>query len=99
MVDLLAVIRVAQLVLVAASVPLAVVAARGFRSAPVGRAVAALPVVSLGFLVSASAEVLGPGQLPGGPLWPLGGVVGAAGFAWLAVSFLALVSGRRQVGR
>lgn len=99
MVDALATVRLVQIVVLAASLPLAVLAAWGFRAAPVGRAVAALPVVSLGFASSASAELLPPGTLPAQSALAFGGALGALGFAWLAVSFLQLVSGHRRVGQ
>lgn len=99
MVDILATVRLASLVAVAASVPLSLVAAWGFRSAPVGGAVAALPVVSVGFLVSASAEVLGTTAFPWDSAWAVGGIAGSLGFVWLAVAFTRLVSGHQRVGR
>ncbi len=97
MADLLALLSWAQIVVLAASLPLAVLAAWGFRSAPVGRSVVALPLISAGFLAAATAQLLGP-PTDGITLWQVGSAVAGLAFAWFAVTFLRLVSGRRRIG-
>lgn len=99
MTDLAAALRLVEVMVLAASLPLACIAAWGYRSAPVGRAVAALPLVSAGFLLAAVTELLG-GAGPGEPItWYAGIAVGVAALAWFAGNFLHLASGRRAVGQ
>lgn len=99
MVDALAVLTWAQIVVMAASLPLAAIAAWGYRTAPVGRAVAALPAVSLGFLLAGSADLLEVSLGAGLTLWHAGMAIGALALGWVALSYLAVVSGWRRVGR
>lgn len=89
----------AQIVALGASLPLAAIAAWGYRTAPVGRAVAALPLISLGFLLAASDKLLLVSLGEWVTLWHVGTAIGTLGMAWVAISFLDLVSGRRQIGR
>lgn len=86
-----------QVVLLSMSIPLAVVAARGYRDTPFGVVVLGLPVACVGFAASASAELLGyPGEL--GALWTAGSLVGVAGFAWFAATLVVVLRrGRRAV--
>lgn len=89
----------AQIVVLGASLPLAAIAAWGYRTAPVGRAVAALPLISLGFLLAASDDLLLVSLSGWVTLWHVGTAIGTLGMAWVAISFLDLVSGRRQIGQ
>ena len=98
MFEAIALLHWAQIVLLAASLPLALVAAWGFHEAPVGRAVAALPAISAGFLVAATAQLFGAGGAEAAIVWHGSGALGAVGFAWFALAVLHLVSGRRRVG-
>lgn len=88
-----------QIVVLGATLPLAAIAAWGYRTAPVGRAVAALPAVSLGFLLAASADLLQVSLGGGLTLWHAGMAIGALAMGWVAVSYLAVVSGWRRIGR
>lgn len=88
-----------QIVVLGATLPLAAIAAWGYRTAPVGRAVAALPAASLGFLLAASADLLQVSLGGGLTLWHAGMAIGALAMGWVAVSYLAVVSGWRRIGR
>lgn len=99
MVDFVAVLRWAQLVVLAMTLPLAAIAAWGYREAPVGRAVAALPLVSVGFLLAASDELLLVASPESLTLWHVGSLVGAIGLAAFALAAFQVFSGHREVGQ
>ena len=89
----------ATLVVLGVSLPLAAIAAWGYRTAPVGRAVAALPAVGVGLLLAASADTLDVSLGSGLTLWHAGMALATLAMAWVAVSYFAVVSGWRRIGR
>jgi hypothetical protein len=98
MVSLVIAFELLQVILLAAALPLAGIAAWGYRGAPIGRAIGALPLVALGFLLAATGELLSTLSASPGAIWGLGSIIGVAGLGWFVVNLLHLYSGRRRLG-
>lgn len=90
MANIIQLLNLSQVVLLSMSIPLAVIAAWGYRRTPFGVVVLGLPVACVGFTLSGAAELLGvAGDF--GYVWVAGSVLGVAGFAWFAVALVALL--------
>lgn len=97
MVPGLSVVDSLQVLVLAAAVPLSLVAARGFGDSPFGDVLRPLPVVSLSFLASVLVGVSPlPTRVREWGIALLAGV-GAAAIAWIAARMFALVGERRRI--
>lgn len=86
-----------QVLVLAAAVPLSLVAARGFGDSPFGDVLRPLPMVSLSFLASV---VVGVSPLPlRVRVWGIAAFagVGTVAIAWIAVRMFTLVGERRRI--
>ncbi|QLG26717.1 hypothetical protein HUG10_03790 [Halorarum halophilum] len=98
MTSVLSILNYGQALLLAASLPLALIALRGYWGAPFGLVVAGLPVVSVGLLLSASGELLSLTPAVGSLTWQVGSVVAVAGFAWVGLQLVRVLGGWTEVG-
>ncbi|WP_313695730.1 hypothetical protein [Halorarum halobium] len=94
----LSLLNYGQALLLAASLPLALVAVHGYRGTPFGAVVAGLPVVSVGLLLSATGELLSSSLAVESDAWRLGSLLALVGFAWVGVQLVRVLGGRTEVG-
>ncbi|WP_054583214.1 hypothetical protein [Halolamina pelagica] len=85
--------RLGQVVVLSATLPLAVIAARGFRDAPFGRVVRPLVPITLTYLAIAAIKLADPSM--GADASRLLGSVAVVLIAWTAAQGILLLSGRR----
>jgi len=85
--------RLGQVVVLSATLPLAVVAARGYRDAPFGRVVRPLVPITLAYLAIAAIKLVEPSM--GTDASRLLGSIAIALIAWTAAQGILLLSGRR----
>ena len=85
--------RLGQVVVLSATLPLAIVAARGYRDAPFGRVVRPLVPITLAYLAIAAIKLVAPSM--GRTATRLLGSIAIALIAWTAAQGILLLSGRR----
>jgi len=85
--------RLGQVVVLSATLPLAVIAARGYRDAPFGRVVRPLVPITLTYLAIAAIKLVEPSM--GADASRLLGSVAVVLIAWTAAQGILLLSGRR----
>jgi hypothetical protein len=84
-----------QVVVLAATLPIAVIAARGYRDAPFGRVVRPLVPITLAYLGVAGIKLLEPSM--GVDASRVLGSVAIALIAWTGIQAIVLLSGRRAL--
>ncbi len=87
--------RIGQVIVLSAVLPLAVVAARGFRGTPFGRVVLPLIPITGAYLAIAATKLVLPGMA--GTASRLLGTVAVVLMAWVAAQAILLLSGRRAL--
>jgi len=87
--------RLGQVVVLAATLPIAVIAARGYRDAPFGRVVRPLVPITLAYLGVAGIKLLEPSM--GVDASRVLGSVAIALIAWTGIQAIVLLSGRRAL--
>lgn len=85
--------RLGQLLVLSATLPIAVIAARGYRGTPFGRVVLPLVPITVAYLSIAATKLVAPGASADASR--LLGTVAVALMAWTAVQAILLLSGRR----
>lgn len=98
MASALSILNYGQALLLATSLPLALIALRGYWGTPFGLVVAGLPVVSVGLLLSASGELLSTTLAVDSLAWRLGSLVALVGFVSTAVQLVRILGGWKEVG-
>lgn len=87
--------RLGQVVVLSATLPVAAIAARGYRDAPFGRVVRPLVPITLAYLGVAAIKLLEPSM--GADASKLLGSVAIALIAWTGLQAILLLSGRREL--
>lgn len=87
--------RLGQVLVLAATLPFAVVAARGFRETPFGRVVRPLVPITAAYLAIAATKLVAPAASTAASR--LLGTVAVALMAWTAIQAVLLLSGRREL--
>jgi hypothetical protein len=87
--------RLGQVVVLSAALPLAVVAARGFRGTPFGRVVLPLVPITAAYLAIAATKLVMPDAATTASR--LLGTVAVVLMAWVAAQAILLLSGRRSL--
>ncbi|MBP1986231.1 hypothetical protein [Halolamina salifodinae] len=87
--------RLGQVVVLSATLPIAIIAARGYRDAPFGRVVRPLVPITLSYLGVAAIKLLEPSM--GADASKLLGSVAIALIAWTGLQAILLLSGRREL--
>ncbi|MFB6198414.1 MAG: hypothetical protein ABEI52_09140 [Halobacteriaceae archaeon] len=84
---------VARIGVLGASIPLALIAAWGYRGTPFGRVLRPLSILSLAFILSAMIELIAEES----ELLLSIDVIGLILIAWATIEFVLLVTERRQL--
>jgi len=87
--------QLGQLIVFSATLPLAVIAARGYRNAPFGRVVRPLVPITLAYIVVVAVKLVEPSL--DATVNRLVGSVAVALIAWTALQLILLLSGRREL--
>ena len=91
-------LRLVQIVVLAAALPLSVIAARGYWHAPFGTVLRPLPLVTLGFIVALSVRFLSLGPDASLLIQGLAWTVTVAAVCWASLQFVLVTTERKVLG-
>lgn len=90
-------LAVAQVFLLGMALPLSVIAVRGYEGTPFGRVLQPLPVVALGFVLTAAAKLLPLGVHETYYVYAAGNTIGTVAALVSAVRLVLLLTQRRVI--